>query len=86
MESGSSTNTAYFVMLFDHGDNVGFLVAELAQSSDAQCAHAGFTLHLAGDDEHRHGVGPCAENSVESVDTAGPGGDVDTPGWPVIRA
>jgi len=66
--------------LLDHGDDVGFLVSELAQASDALSAHAGFALDLAGDDEHRNGVGPGSENSVEGVDTAGPGGDVDHSG------
>src|SRR5882762_11390982 len=66
--------------LLDHGDDVGFLVSELAQASDALGAHAGFALDLAGDDEHRNGVGPSPENSVEGVDAAGPGGDVDHAG------
>ena len=43
-------------------------------------AHAGLALDLAGDDEHGDGIGPGAEDSVEGVDAAGAGGDVDHAG------
>src|SRR4029077_11430718 len=63
--------------LLDHRDDVGFLVSELAQASDVLCSHASLAFDLARDDEHRDGGGPGSKNSVEGVDPAGPGGDVD---------
>src|ERR1022692_1758063 len=66
--------------LLNHRDDVGFLVSELAQAGDALGAHAGFTFNLARDDQHRDGIGPRAKHSVQSVDAAGPGGDVDYAG------
>src|SRR5260370_11390193 len=66
--------------LLDHGDDVSFLVSELAQARDALGAHAGFALDLPGNDEHRDGVGPSSEDSVERMDPAGPGGHVDHAG------
>jgi len=80
MESGSSTSYCIFGNVRDHGDDVGFLVSELAQARDPQRAHAGFTLDLAGDDQHRNGVGPRPEDPVERVDAARSGGDVDHAG------
>jgi len=70
----------------DHGDDVGFLVSELAQARDPQRAHAGFTLDLAGDDQHRNGVGPRPEDPVERVDAARSGVTLTTPGSPLTRA
>ena len=67
-------------MFRDHGDDVGFLVSELAKAGDALGAHAGLALDLARDDEHGDGVGPCTENSVECIDAARAGGDVDHAG------
>src|ERR1039458_37977 len=64
----------------NHGDDVGFLVSELPQSGDPLDAHAGLALDLAGYYEHRDGVGPRPEHSIQSVDAAGPGGDVDHAG------
>ena len=64
----------------DHGNDVCFLISELTQAGDASSAHAGFTLHLPGDDQHRNGVGPSSKNSVEGIDAAGAGGHVNDAG------
>ena len=80
MERGSSIMHRVLGDVRDHGDDVGFLVSELAQASDPLRAHAGFALDLAGNDEHGNGVGPRPKNSIERVDAAGPGGDVDHAG------
>ena len=63
----------------DHADDVHFLVAQLAQAGQPVGGHAGLALDLAGDHQHRDGVGPGAEDAVEGVDGAGAGGDVDHP-------
>ena len=63
--------------LLDDVDDVDFLVAELAQRGHVVGGHRGFTLGLAGEDEHRHGIGVGAEDAVDRVESARPGGDVD---------
>src|ERR1035441_6057105 len=49
----------------NHGDNVGFLVPELAQSGKTARAHASFAFYLARDHEHGDGVGPGAKDAVK---------------------
>ena len=60
-----------------HAHDLGFLVAELAQPGHRVGGQAGLALDLARDHEHRHRIGPGAEDAVERVDAAGAGGDVD---------
>jgi len=71
--------------LLDHGDDVGFLVSELAQASDAWARMQVSRLTC-----RRRRASEWSRSKprklLEGVDTAGPGGDVDYAGRPLMRA
>ncbi|MEO7941655.1 MAG: hypothetical protein ABIR55_23755 [Burkholderiaceae bacterium] len=59
-----------------HAHDLGFLVAQLAQTRHGCGGEAGLAFDLARNDQHWHRVGPCTEHPVHGVDATGAGGHI----------
>jgi hypothetical protein len=70
----------------DHGNDLALLVAQLPQPGNRRRRQAGGALDLARNDDHRHRVGPGAENAVQRIDAARAGGDVQDRRLSAMRA